>query len=211
MLSLPAGGGLIAASILDGAVHITLITMQSYTMQARDWTVRDYDLATLNIGISMLAAFGIYSVVVFLVAASVLSDPELTAVGAGETLGPLVGDSAGTLFLLGLGGAAVSTLGGNTVVPPLPIADKVGWGTSVLDTRYRILLAGFALVSVAGAFMGGEVIGQLVLVLAVRTVGTPFAVVIVLYLLNSDAVPEPPSTLANIGGLACCLSLERSQ
>lgn len=201
MPSLPAGGGLIAAGILGGAVHITLITMQSYTMQARDWTVRDYDLATLDIGISMLAAFGIYSVAVFLVAASVLSDPELTAIGAGETLGPLVGDSAGTLFLLGLGGAAVSTLGGNTVVPPFLIADKLGWGTSVSDTRYRILLAGFALVSVAGAFIGGEVIGQLVLVLALGTVGTPFAVVIVLYLLNSDAVSEPPSTLANIGGV----------
>lgn len=199
--SLPAGGGLIAAGILGGAVHITLITMQSYTMRARDWTVRDYDLATLDIGISMLAAFGIYSVAVFLVAASVLSDPELTAIGAGETLGPLVGDSAGTLFLLGLGGAAVSTLGGNTVVPPFLVADKLGWETSVSDTRYRVLLAGFALVSVAGAFIGGEVIDQLVLVLALGTVGTPFAVAIVLYLLNSDAVSEPPSTLANLGGL----------
>ncbi|RLM49963.1 NRAMP family divalent metal transporter [Halorubrum sp. Atlit-28R] len=199
--SLPAGSGLIAAGILGGAVHITLITMQSYTMRARDWTVRDYDLAALDISVSMLGAFGVYSVAVFLVAASVLSDPELTAIGAGKTLGPLVGDSAGTLFLLGLGGAAVSTLGGNTVVPPFLVADKLGWGTSVSDTRYRVLLAGFALVSAAGAFIGGEVISQLVLVLALGTVGTPFAIAIVLYLLNSDAVSEPPSTLANAGGL----------
>jgi manganese transport protein len=40
-----------------------------------------------------------------------------------------------------------------------------------------------------------------VLVLALGTVGTPFAIAIVLYLLNSDAVSEPPSTLANAGGL----------
>nr|WP_256409838.1 divalent metal cation transporter [Halorubrum rutilum] len=200
--SLPTGSGLVAAGILGGAVHITLITMQSYTMRARDWTFRDYNLATLDIGISMLAAFGVYSVAVFLVAASVLSDPELTAIGAAETLGPLVGDSAGTLFLLGLGAAAVSTLGGNTAVPPFLVADKLGWGTSVSDTRYRLLLAGFALGSVAGAFIGGEVISQLVLVLALGTLGTPFAIAIVLYLLNSDAVSEPSSTLANVGGLS---------
>lgn len=200
--SLPAGGALIAAGILGGAVHITLITMHSYTMRARDWTVRDYGLATFDVGISMLVAFGIYSVAIFLVTASVLSDPGLTTVGAAEALGPLVGDNARLLFLLGLGGAAVSTLGGNTIVPPFLVADKFGWGTSVEDTRYRGLLAAFALVSGIGAFIGGEVIGQLVLVLALGTVGTPFAIAIVLYLLNSDAVSEPASALANVGGLA---------
>lgn len=200
--SLPAGGALIAAGILGGAVHITLITMHSYTMRARDWTVRNYGLATFDVGISMLVAFGIYSVAIFLVTASVLSNPGLTTVGAAEALGPLVGENARLLFLLGLGGAAVSTLGGNTIVPPFLVADKFGWGTSVGDTRYRGLLAAFALVSGIGAFIGGEVIGQLVLVLALGTVGTPFAIAIVLYLLNSGAVSESISTLANVGGLA---------
>ena len=200
--SLPTGSALIAAGVLGGAVHITLITMHSYTMRARDWTVRDYGLATFDVGISMLAAFGIYSVAIFLVAASVLSDPGLTTVGAAQALGPLVGENAQLLFLLGLGGAAVSTLGGNTIVPPFLLADKLGWETTVADTRYRGLLAGFALISGAGAFIGGEVIGQLVLVLALGTVGTPFAIAIVLYLLNSDAVSESASTLANVGGLA---------
>jgi manganese transport protein len=200
--TLPTGGALIAAGILGGAVHVTLITMHSYTMRAREWTVRDYDLATFDVGISMLGAFGIYSVAIFLVTASVLTDPNLTTVGAAQALGPLVGDQARLLFLLGLGGAAVSTLGGNTIVPPFLVADKLGWGTSVSDGRYRGLLAAFALVSGLGAFIGGEVIGQLVLVLALGTVGTPFAIALVLYLLNSDAVSTSASTLANVGGLA---------
>jgi len=203
--SLPTGGALLAAGVLGGAVHITLITMHSYTMRARGWTVRDYGLATFDVGVSMLVAFGIYSVAIFLVAASVLSDPGLTAIGAAAALGPLVGENAQLIFLLGLGGAAVSTLGGNTIVPPFLLADKFGWETDVEDTRYRGLLAGFALVSGLGAFIGGEVIGQLVLVLALGTVGTPFAIAIVLYLLNSDAVSESVSTLANVGGLALLL------
>jgi manganese transport protein len=203
--TLPSGGALVAAGILGGAVHITLITMHSYTMRAREWTVRDYDLATFDVGISMLGAFGIYSVAIFLVTASVLTDPNLTTVGAAEALGPLVGDDARLLFLLGLGGAAVSTLGGNTIVPPFLVADKFGWTTTVEDGRYRGLLAAFALVSGLGAFIGGEVLGQLVLVLALGTVGTPFAIAVVLYLLNSGAVPESASRLANLGGLALLL------
>ncbi|WP_136688723.1 NRAMP family divalent metal transporter [Halorhabdus amylolytica] len=200
--SLPGSGALVAAGILGGAVHITLITMHSYTMRAREWTAEDYDLATVDIGASMLVAFGIYSVAIFLVAASVLSDPGLSTVGAAEALGPLVGPSAEWLFLLGLGGAAISTLGGNTIVPPFLLADKLGWGTTVEDDRYRALLAGFALLSAPGAFIGGDVLGQLVLVLALGTVGTPFAIAVVLYLLNSGAVPEANSTVANVGGLS---------
>jgi len=200
--SLPSGGALVAAGILGGAVHITLITMHSYTMRAREWTASEYGLATFDVLASMLVAFGVYSVAIFLVTASVLTDPDLTTVGAAQALGPLVGPSAKWLFLLGLGGAAVSTLGGNTIVPPFLVADKLGWGTTVEDGRYRALLAAFALLSAPGAFIGGQVIGQLVLVLALGTVGTPFAIAVVLYLLNSRAVPEANSTLANLGGLA---------
>ncbi|WP_158855511.1 NRAMP family divalent metal transporter [Halorhabdus sp. CUG00001] len=200
--SIPGGGAVVAAGILGGAVHITLITMHSYTMRAREWTIDEYGLATVDVGASMLVAFGAYSVAIFLVTASVLSEPNLTTVGAAEALGPLVGTSAEWLFLLGLGGAAISTLGGNTIVPPFLLADKLGWGTTVADSRYRALLAGFALLSAPGAFIGGEVLGQLVLVLALGTVGTPFAIAVVLYLLNSGAVPEANSTLGNIGGLA---------
>jgi len=200
--TLPGGSALVAAGILGGAVHITLITMHSYTMRARGWTERDYDLATVDILASMLVAFGIYSIAIFLVTASTLTDPDLTTVGAAQALGPLVGPAARWLFLLGLGAAAVSTLGGNTIVPPFLVADKLGWGTTVDDTRYRVLLAVFAVLSVPGAFIGGEVIGQLVLVLALGTVGTPFAIAIVLYLLNAESVGASNSALANLGGLA---------
>lgn len=58
------------------------------------------------------------------------------------------------------------------------------------------------IISGLGAFIRGEVIGQLVLVLALGTVGTPFAIAIVLYLLNSDAVAESASMATNLGGIA---------
>lgn len=198
--SLPSGSAVLAAGIVGGAVHITLITMHSYTMRARGWTERDSGLATVDIGISMGVVFGAYSLAIFFVAASVLTSTDLTTIGAAQALGPIAGDSAQWLFLIGLAGAAVSTLGGNTIVPPFLIADKLDWGTDIDDTRYRALLVVVALLSIPGAFIPGNVIGQLVLILAVGTLGTPFAVAIVLYLLNTDAVSQPNSLVLNLGG-----------
>jgi manganese transport protein len=203
--TVPSGGALVAAGILGGAVHITLITMHSYTMRSRGWTRENYDAATFDVGASMLVAFGIYSLAIFLVTASVLTRGDLSTVGAAQALEPAVGPRAKWLFLLGLWGAAVSTLGGNAIVPPFLLADKLGWGTTVADSRYRWLLVGFALLSAPGAFIGGAVLGQLVLVLALGTVGTPFVIALVLYLLNSGAVPDRNSTLANVGGVALLL------
>jgi manganese transport protein len=200
--SLPSGSALVAAGILGGAVHITLITMHSYTMRAREWTVEDYDLATFDVFASMLVAFGVYSVAIYLVTATVLDSGDLSTVEAAQALGPVAGGFAEWLFLLGLLGAAVSTLGGNTIVPPFLLADKLDWGTSVEDNRYRALLVVTALLSGAGAFISGPILGQLVLVLAIGTVGTPFVIAVVLYLLNSSAVPEQNSTGGNLAGLA---------
>jgi manganese transport protein len=207
--TIPGGldGALVAAGILGGAVHITLITMQSYTMRAREWTGHEYGLATFDIGASMLVAFGVYSLAIFLVSAAVLHTPEvaagdLSAIAAAQSLGPLVGQHAKWLFLLGLWGAAVSTLGGNTIVPPYLVADKLGWATDVSDTRYRALLVLVALLSAPGTWIGGTFFPLLVLVLAFGLVGTPFALILVLVLLNDpDVVPETNSRLANLGGI----------
>jgi manganese transport protein len=206
--TIPAGveGALIAAGILGGAVHISIITMQTYTVRARGWTTEDASLARFDIGVSMLAAFGIFSIATFLVAAGALygnvDAQGLNAVVAAQALEPIAGVYAQWLFLSGLLGAAVSTLGGNTLVGPYVVADKFGWETDVRDSRYRTLLAGTALLSAGGAFIGGSFLQLLVLVLAFGLVGTPFSIALVLVLLNdSGTTAEPPSRLLNVGGV----------
>ncbi|WP_323170994.1 divalent metal cation transporter [Natrialba sp. PRR66] len=205
---LPAGGAIVAAGVLGGAVHITLLTMQSYTMRARGWTERDRDIATFDVASSLLVAFGGFSLAVFLVAASVLPatglDPAtITEIQAAEALGPIAGEHAMWVFLVGLLGAAVSTLGGNTIVPPYLVADKLGWEQSVADPRYRAALVVVALGSALGVVLEGAFVQLLVLVLAFGLVGTPFALAVILYLLNDPAVvSEPNSALENLGGIA---------
>ena len=205
--TVPIGGAIAAAGIVGGAVHVTIITMQTYTVKARGWTQSDADIARFDISVSMLVAFGVFSIATFLVAAGALfgniDAQGLQAIGAAQALEPIAGSFAQRVFLIGLLGAAVSTLGGNTLVPVYVIADKLTWETNVEDTRYRVLLAGTALVSGAGVFIPGAFLGQLVLVLAVGTVGTPFALALVLVLLNdSQTTGDPPSIAVNIGGIA---------
>lgn len=201
-------GALVAAGVLGGAVHVTLLVMQSYTMRARGWGREECGLVRFDIASSMLVAFGLYGLAIFLVAASVLHssgvDAEaITAIGAGEALAPTVGEYATVLFLLGLLGAALSTLGGNTVVPPYAVADKLGWERSIEDPRYRALVICVALASAGGAFLGGSFFSLLVLVLAFGLVGTPFAIVVILYLLNDPAVVDETLPLpANLAGFA---------
>ena len=206
--AVPAGveGALIAAGILGGAVHITIITMQTYTVRARGWTTADAGLARFDIGVSMLAAFGIFSVAIFLVAAGALfgtvDAAGLTAVSAAQALEPIAGEFATRLFLVGLLGAAVTTLGGNTLVPPYVVADKLGWKIDVRDSRYRALLAATALLSAGGVFIGGSFLQLLVLVLAFGLVGTPFVIAVVLILLNDPAtVVDAPAPPLNAGGV----------
>ena len=202
--SIPAGvgGALTAAGILGGAVHIALVTMQSYTMRARGWTDDDSDLALLDVVASMFVAFGVASLAIFLVTAAVLSDPELSVVGATQALGPIAGPAAKWLFFGGLVGAAVTTLGGNTPVPAYLIADKMDWDIGTDDSRYQATVAAFALISILGVFIPGAVFGLLIQALAIGFVGTPFVLALVLYLLNDPtAVPKTNSNVENVGGL----------
>ena len=205
------GAALVSAAVLGGAVHITLLTMQSYTMQSRGWDRSDLSLARVDIGTSMVIAFGSYSLAIFVVAASVLGPAgipagELSPLTAAEALGPLVGSAATWLFLIGLGGAAVTTLGGNTVVPPYLLADKLGWKQTIDDRRYRLLLAGVALLSAAGAFLEGALFPLLVLVLAFGLIGTPFALLVILILLHTPAaVATPPRRMTTFAGIVVLL------
>ncbi|PSP37287.1 Mn2+/Fe2 transporter [Halobacteriales archaeon QH_7_65_31] len=199
--SFPAGSPVVVAGVLGGAVHITLITMHTYTVRSRGWGVADYDLATTDVIGSMGVAFGLYSLAVFLVAGSVLTGQSPSAVEAGRALGPLVGPFAERLFLAGLLGAAVSTLGGNSIVPPYLLADFFGWERTRADSRYRAALALSALAAAFGVLFAGSFLSLLVVVLSVGLVGTPLAIALVLYLLNDrDVVARTPRTATNLAG-----------
>lgn len=203
-LPLTPSGVLLAGGILGGAVHVTLLSMQSYTMRARGWGVAQRGIAHVDTLGSMLLAFGVYSVSIFLVAAATLypagqGAEALSAVTGAQALAPLVGRYAESLFLAGLLGAALSTLVGNSVVPAYLIADHCGWDYLRPDKKFKAAVAAFALLSALGVFLGAAFFKLLVVMLAFSLPGTAFALLLILILLNQEGQRPLPRWLNTAG------------
>ncbi|WP_051309964.1 NRAMP family divalent metal transporter [Desulfogranum japonicum] len=205
--NLPGGidAALMMAAIMGGAVHITIIGMHTYNTNARNWKPSDLALARFDTISSMGLAFGIYSVAIFLVAASVLHPNGITirkATDAALALQPLLGDNAMRIFMAGLWGATLSTLSPTFMAGAYFISDKMGWELNVRNKGFATAVFMGCLVSMLGPFLKGSFFLLLPLMLALGLTGTPLIIAIILYLLNrSDCKDRNTMLLNSMGGL----------
>jgi manganese transport protein len=186
---LPAGAGsaLMAAAIMGGAVHITIIGMHTYNTNARGWGKGDLPLARFDTVVSMGLAFGLYSLAIFLVGAAVLHPAGIKvrlASDVAQALGPLLGGSALAVFLAGLWAATFSTIMPTYLAAAYFIFDKAGLQPDRRDNRFRAVLAGGVFLSALGPFIKGGFFLLLPLMLALGLCGTPLILGVILYLLN---------------------------
>lgn len=207
--SLPGGAesALMMAAIMGGAVHVTIIGMHTYTTNQRRWGRKDLGLAFFDNALSMGLAFGLYSVIIFLVAASVLHPNQVSVASATDaalSLEPLLGRNAMHLFILGLWGAAFTTLSPTILAGVYFFADALGWPLDTGDPRMkRAIVAGCALAAFGPLLKGGFFL-LLPLMLAVGLCGTPLVIAVILYLLNRREVTGDDRTpaLLNLLGAA---------
>lgn len=215
-----AGGrsvALTAAGITGGAVHITIIAMHSYTVNARGWGTAELEVARRDTFGSMVIAFGLYSIGIFLAAAAVLHPAGIRIGNIFElsaTLRPLLGRYAAAVFSAGLFGAVISTIGPTVLAGGYFLADAARWPLDTGDRRFRLAVAAGCLVSAAGAFLGGNIAVTLMVMLALGLCGTPFILVLLMVLLNkrSWAGSHRNRTALNVAGgavivLTCVLAL----
>lgn len=210
--SFPGGleSALIAAAIMGGAVHITIIGMHSYNVNARKWQVSDLGLARFDTLMSMGFAFGLYSVAIFLVSAAVLHPNGVgvkSATDAALSLEPLLGKSAMVIFLVGLFAAAFSTISPTFLAGAFFLSDKMNWQLNIEDQRFRYVIWAGCILSMFGPFIKGSFFLLLPLMLALGLVGTPVIIAIILLLLNRDFFKSkaPNSLFLNILGLLTML------
>lgn len=197
---------LLSAAIMGGAVHITIIGMHTYNVNARGWGTSDLGLARFDTILSMGAAFGIYSVSIFLVSAAVLHPNQIVvkkATDAALALAPLLGDKAMLIFLIGLFTAALSTISPTFLAGAFFLSDKMGWSLTVEDKRFRAVIIAGCAVSMLGPFIKGSFFLLLPLMLALGLTGTPVIIAIILYLLNRTPLKEgaPNTVFLNLMGL----------
>ncbi|NQT56852.1 MAG: divalent metal cation transporter [Desulfobacteraceae bacterium] len=179
------------AAILGGAVHITIIGMHTYNTNARKWARKDLGLARFDNTLSMGFAFGIYSLAIFVVAAAVLHPNNIKiklATDAALSLGPLLGENAMVIFLIGLWAATLSTISPTFLAGAYFIFDKMKWEPNPKDRKFHIVILGGALLSAFGPFIKGSFFLLLPFMLALGLCGTPLIIAIILYLLNKREV-----------------------
>lgn len=183
-------GALMMAGIMGGAVHITIIAMHTYNVNARKWGTEDIGLAWMDTFLSMFIAFGIYSVAIFVAAGAVLHPQGIevkTAFDLARPLKPVLGVYAHGVFLTGFWAAVFSTITPTYLAAGYFIADKMKWETSVRDTRFKIVVFLGCLISLIGPLVKGSFIILLVIMLALGLCGTPLVVFMLLSLLNQKS------------------------
>ncbi|MEW5913343.1 MAG: divalent metal cation transporter [Thermodesulfobacteriota bacterium] len=189
MPSLPGGvqPALMAAAIMGGAVHITIIGMHTYNTNARGWQRAQLPLARFDTVVSMGLAFGAYSLAIFLVGAALLHPAGVVVQGPAQvvpSLRPLLGGAALGVFLAGLWAATFSTIMPTYLAAAYFIFDKMGWPAQRSSARFRLVLVGGVLLSALGPFLKGGFFFLLPVMLALGLCGTPLIIAIILYLLN---------------------------
>jgi manganese transport protein len=181
---------LMMVGIMGGAVHITIIAMHTYNVNARNWGTDDIGLAWTDTFLSMFIAFGIYSVTIFVAAAAVLHPHGIevrTAFDLARPLKPVLGVYAHGVFLGGFWAAVLSTITPTYLAAGYFIADKMKWEISVRDTRFKAVVFLGCLISLIGPLVKGSFLILLVVMLALGLCGTPLVVFILLFLLNQKS------------------------
>jgi manganese transport protein len=196
---------LMMTAIMGGSIHVTILSMQTYTVHEKGWRKSDLRLALADTAVSLLGAFGLYCTAIYLTGATVLSPGGIKVANLFEmanAIEPLLGEYAHGFFCIGIWCAVFSTIMPTFIAASYVLGDKMRWNLKVGDNRYRLIILAGCLIALPGAFLPGKPVNLLMLMLALSFVGTPLFVGIFLKLLNDqDWAKENKNTaLLNIGG-----------
>lgn len=215
MPSLPEGSLGLVIAFTASCFSIVGALYQSYLIQERirlNPALKD----AKNDSLTGTLLLGVMSSVVIICAAAVLNPKGLTVNSGSDmakALEPVFGHNAATLFLIGLFGAAFSSLIGNASVGGTLLSDALGYGSSFGSVPVRMLTA---LVMIAGASVA-LIFGKLPLELIVFAQSVTIFVVpfigIAMFVIANDKeimgnkVNTPPVRIAAGAGLLLIIVL----
>ena len=196
---------LIMTAIMGGSIHVTILSMQTYTVHEKGWTASDMKLALTDTAVSLLGAFGLYCTAIYLTGACVLNPEGIQVKNLFEmanAITPLLGTYAHGFFCLGIWCAVFSTIMPTFIAASYVLGDKMKWDLKPGDKTYRLIILAGCLIALPGAFLPGKPVNLLLLMLALSFIGTPLFVGIFLKLLNDRAWAgeRKNSWWLNIGG-----------
>ncbi len=201
---------LMMTAIMGGSIHVTILSMQTYTVHEKGWKTADLKFALTDTAISLLGAFGIYCTAIYLTGACVLNPAGIsvnTLFEMADAIAPLLGGYAHGFFCLGIWCAVFSTIMPTFIAAAYVVGDKMKWDMQPQSPKYRLTVLLGCLIALPGAFLSGRPVNLLLIMLALSFMGTPLFVAIFLKLLNDRtfAGDHKNGWLLNAGGGAALL------
>ncbi|WP_022666185.1 Nramp family divalent metal transporter [Desulfospira joergensenii] len=181
---------LMMTAIMGGSIHVTILSMQTYTVHEKGWKASDLNLARTDTAVSLLGAFGLYCTAIYLTGACVLNPEGIqvkTLFEMANAITPLLGGYAHGFFCLGIWCAVFSTIMPTFIAASYVLGDKMKWELKPGNTKYRLTILAGCLIALPGAFLPGKPVNLLLIMLALSFIGTPLFVGIFLRLLNDRA------------------------
>ena len=178
---------LMMTAIMGGSIHVTILSMQTYTVHEKGWSVSDMGAARFDTALSLLGAFGLYCTAIYLTGACVLHPAGVhvnTLFEMADAITPLLGTYAHGFFCLGIWCAVFSTIMPTFIAAAYVLGDKMNWQMQPKTRPYRMTILTGCLIALPGAFLTGRPVNLLMIMLALSFLGTPLFVGIFLWLLN---------------------------
>jgi manganese transport protein len=186
--SIPSGSLLLMIALFATTFSIVGAFYQSYLVQEKGWNKSNMKEG-IRESYSGIIILGLISGVVMMSAAAVLL-PQGIAIGSvadmGKSLEPLYGKWATTIFMIGLWGAAVSSLTGNATIGGALLADALGLGSKLNDKAVRYCIVAVMAIGAIVAVAFGRIPVQLITLAQAVTIIIVPLIGIALYMVAND-------------------------
>jgi manganese transport protein len=186
--SIPSGSLLLMIALFATTFSIVGAFYQSYLVQEKGWNKSNMKEG-MRESYSGIIILGLISGVVMMSAAAVFL-PQGIAIGSvtdmGKSLEPLYGSWATVIFMIGLWGAAVSSLTGNATIGGALLADALGLGRKLSDKAVRYCIIAVMAIGAIVAVAFGRIPVQLITLAQAVTITVVPLIGIALYMVTND-------------------------
>ncbi|WP_164667761.1 Nramp family divalent metal transporter [Virgibacillus doumboii] len=189
--SIPAGSLGLIIGYTATCFSIVGASYQSYLVQEKGWN-KAYAKEGMKESYLGIFLLGFISFLVMIAAAAVLKPAgiEINSVAdMGLALEPLFGTWATTIFMLGLFGAAFSSLMGNATIGGAMLSDGVGFGSKLKNKKVKLAIIAVMLFgSIIAIIFGGAPVNLIIFAQAITIVAVPFIAIALLVVANDKKI-----------------------
>lgn len=187
--SMPPGneGHLILAGMVGTTMASVVIVARSYLVDAQGWSLADLKTERQDAALSLFLTF-VVSAAIMASAAGTMFPVGLrveSAIDMVQTLEPLAGDLAASVFVIGLISAGLSSLFPGYVLGPWLLLDYLDQPRDLTKPWARSIVFAIAATGLVVPLFGGRPVVVMIASQAVSPVVMPLVITIVLYMLNS--------------------------